>query len=278
MRLTACSICKNRSDPLCGPHTWDTIRRTDAVQTVGLSGVPQPIRNGGENAMRKFLAILLCAALGVSAAVLAAAAEAGEYIAGGVVTFGSYEQDNNLDNGKEPVEWIVLQTDVDRAFLISRYCLDAHPYNTDFMPMTWEKCTLRVWLNEPFLSDLFSPEEQARILPTAVVNEDNPYYGTYGGKDTVDSIYLLSVGEAYQFFPEEASRAALPTAYAAARGAYVNEATGNTWWWLRTAGVRRIDASGVRQDGRISGYGSRDVYRPSGAIRPVLWVQIPDSN
>lgn len=228
--------------------------------------------------MKKFLAVLLCAALCVSAAIPAMAAEANSYATGSIVTFGSYEQDNNPDNGKEPVQWIVLQSDGDRAFLISQYCLDAHPYNTDFVPMTWEKCTLRIWLNNTFMNELFSAEEQAQILPVTVVNENNPNYGTYGGKDTVDQIYLLSVGEAYQYFPEEAGRQALPTAYAIARGAYVNETSGNTWWWLRTAGVRRIDASGVRQDGRISGYGSRDVYRPSGAIRPVLWIQIPDSN
>ena len=70
---------------------------------------------------------------------------------------------------------------------------------------------------------------------------------------------------------------AVPTAYAKARGVYVEEETGVTWWWLRSPGVRPIDVSGVRADGRISGYGSRDVYRPSGALRPAIWVTVENA-
>ena len=32
------------------------------------------------------------------------------------------------------------------------------------------------------------------------------------------------------------------------------------------------DAEEWRAGGRISGYGSRDVNRPSGSLRPVIWV------
>ena len=221
--------------------------------------------------MKKFFAFVLGMALLTSAAC---AAETNQYTVGGTVILGNYEQDNNLDNGKEPVEWIVLETNGAQAFLISKYCLDARPYNTDFVPMTWEKCTLRAWMNSEMINELFSADEQANILSTQVVNDNNPDYGTYGGLDTQDKLFLLSFDEVYRYFPTDQSRQAQPTAYAVARGAYLNADTGNTWWWLRTAGVRRIDACGVRQDGRVSGYGSRDVYRPSGTLRPVLWVNI----
>lgn len=228
--------------------------------------------------MKKFLAVLLVVILCASVAVWAAAEQTNEYAVGNIVTFGSYEQDNDPGNGKEPVDWIVLESDGAKALLISEYCLDAHAYNTAFVKMTWERCTLRAWLNSDFMNEMFTPEEQAKILSTDVVNDNNPDYGTYGGNDTVDKIYLLSFGEAYRYFPTDESRQAKPTAYAIENGAYVNEETGNTWWWLRTAGVRRIDACGVRQDGRVSGYGSRDVYRLSGTIRPVLWVSIGNAN
>lgn len=38
-----------------------------------------------------------------------------------VITFGAYEQDNDLTNGKEPIEWIVLDVDkkTNRALVIS---------------------------------------------------------------------------------------------------------------------------------------------------------------
>ena len=226
--------------------------------------------------MNKVIAVLVSVLICLVFVFSAIAEEINVYVAGNIVAFGSYEQDNNLENGTEPVDWIVLETDGEQALLISRYCLDARPYNTVFKAMTWEKCTLRKWLNDSFLHTAFSAKEQARILPVTVINDNNPDYGTYGGEDTTDQIYLLSHGEVFRYFPTEESRRAQPTAYAVAQGAYYNETTGNTWWWLRTAGVRRIDACGVRQDGRVSGYGSRDVYRPSGTIRPVLWVSVAE--
>lgn len=224
--------------------------------------------------MKRCFAVLLGLAMCLSVAFPASSQGNGGYTVGSTVTFGHYEQDNNLDNGQEPVDWIVLKVEGDKAFLISQYCLDAHAYHVDFVPMTWAKCTLRVWLNEVFYNVAFSAEEQARIQEVTVSNPDNPHYGTYGGDDTTDRVYLLSLAEAYEYFPDQTGRQGVPTAYAVARGGYLNETTGKTWWWLRSPGVRRIDACGVRADGRISGYGSRDVYRPSGTIRPVLWVAL----
>ena len=196
------------------------------------------------------------------------------YIVDGIVTLGSYEQDNNLNNGKEPIDWLILKVDGNQALLISKYCLDARPYNKDFVRMTWSACTLRAWLNDAFFNEAFSAEEQARIVPVTVINANNPHYSTKGGADTIDKIFLLSLAEVYEFFPDQTGRQAHPTEYAKAQGAYVNESSGNTWWWLRSPGVRPIDACGVRADGRVSGYGSRDVNRPSGTIRPVLWIKI----
>ena len=223
--------------------------------------------------MKKLAAVILMLTLCLSITNLAAAEQSAVYAVGDTVTFGHYEQDNNADNGKEPVEWIVLDVQEGRVLLLSRYCLDARAYNKAFIPMTWAKCDLRAWMNDTFLSDLFTAEEQAKIVPATVANDNNPHYGTYGGEDTTDKIYLLSLAEAEHYFPDIPTRVAQPTAYAKARGAYVNEQNGNTWWWLRTPGVRRIDACGVRADGRISGYGSRDVNRPSGTLRPVLWMK-----
>lgn len=224
--------------------------------------------------MKRCFAILLGLTLCLSFTLSASAEQTNEYSVGSIVTFGVYEQDNNLDNGKEPVDWIVLKIDGSQALLISKYCLDARAYNKDFIPMTWSKCTLRVWLNDTFLNETFSAEEQAKITPVKIVNANNPHYSTYGGEDTTDKIFFLSLAEVYEFFPDQTGRQAQPTEYAKAQGAFVNESNGNTWWWLRSPGVRPIDACGVRADGRVSGYGSRDVNRPSGTIRPVLWVNI----
>ena len=226
--------------------------------------------------MKKCLIATLCLTLVLMLALPAAAESTPDYAVGSYVTFGHYEQDNEPQNGKEPVEWLVLERQEDRVFLLSRYCLDARAYHTDFIPMTWELCALRSWMNGEFFTELFTPEEQARVLETEVVNRKNPHYSTPGGNDTLDRIYLLSLAETEAYFPSIPTRQASATAYAKAHGAFVNEKNGNSWWWLRSPGVRRIDACGVRADGRISGYGSRDVNRPSGTIRPVIWLSIEE--
>ena len=193
---------------------------------------------------------------------------------GDFVTFGTYEQDGNLNNGSEPLEWIVLDVVDGRAMLITNYCIDARAYHVDFIPMTWEHCTLRKWLNSEFIDIAFSAEEQTVIPTVTIQNPGNQFYGTPGGNATDDRVFLLSHDEAMEFFKEDSLRQGIPTPYAVERGAYYEEELNRTWWWLRTAGVRSIDACGVRVNGRISGYGSRDVYRPSGALRPVIWVEM----
>lgn len=251
--FSVCYICQQS-----GIHVPPIIRREVA-------------KKEGQTIMKRILAAMLALCL-CAAGVAMAQEETEEWAAGDVVVFGSYEQDNVLTNGKEPLEWIVLKTEDGRAMLITRYLIDARAYHEQFVNMTWSECTLRQWLNDTFLKEAFSQEEQARIQEVLVVNDDNPHYSTRGGEDTLDRVFLLSEAELLEFFPEQEQRTCQATEYAKAQGAYVDENNGNSWWWLRSPGVRPVDACGVRADGRISGYGSRDVNRPSGSLRPVIWV------
>lgn len=61
---------------------------------------------------------------------------------GNIVTFGCYEQDNNLSNDAEAIEWIVLDVQDKKCLLLSKYGLDAKPYNAEYTATTWEKCTI----------------------------------------------------------------------------------------------------------------------------------------
>lgn len=47
----------------------------------------------------------------------------GEVIADSIITVGRYEQDNNVDNGPEPIEWRVLKVSDGNATLIPIKCL-----------------------------------------------------------------------------------------------------------------------------------------------------------
>ena len=48
---------------------------------------------------------------------------------GDIIVLGHYKQDNDLSNGKEPIEWIVLSNEEEKILLLSKYGLDCLPYN-----------------------------------------------------------------------------------------------------------------------------------------------------
>ena len=47
---------------------------------------------------------------------------------GDLVNLGNYEQDNNNENGKEKVTWLVLAIEGKKAFLVSEKVLDTKKY------------------------------------------------------------------------------------------------------------------------------------------------------
>ena len=199
------------------------------------------------------LSLILCAALLLG--VCAASAETLPEI-GSEITFGHYEQDEDLTNGQEPIEWIVLDVDEEnqKAFLLSKYCLETKVVYPERVPMYWGASTLREWMNGEFLNAAFTAEEQEKILTTTVTNE-NPHGMKGAGADTEDKLYLLSHEEILHYFPEQSSRMAYATEHAKAQGCTIGETTGACRWWLRTTGARKMDMWGVRVDGRLTAYG-----------------------
>ena len=55
----------------------------------------------------------------------------GTFEKGSIVTFGSYEQDGDEDNGQEPIRWIVLTVEDNKASLVSEAVLNKKPYHKD---------------------------------------------------------------------------------------------------------------------------------------------------
>lgn len=200
---------------------------------------------------------------------------------GTYITFGAYEQDNDTSNGKEEVEWLVLEVKDGKALVISKYALDCKQYNTSYIDVTWEICTLRKWLNNDFLNTAFSEEEKA-FIPTVTVPADEniyTYYDTNPGNATQDKVFLLSVIEADNYFSSDSARACNPTTYAETQGLYVYEyMDGNCEWWLRSPGDTQSSASYIDYDGDIIGYGGLLSTRKI-AVRPALWIDLsPDKS
>ena len=196
---------------------------------------------------------------------------------GDYVEFGSYEQDNDLSNGKEPIEWLVLDQQNNKVLLISRYALDCQKYNASYKTVTWEMCSLREWLNNNFLKKAFDSVEQSKILTTTISADKNPTYNSDPGKATQDKVFLLSITEANQYFTSFKELKCIGTAYSNGRGAMVNS-TGNCSWWLRTPGrnyteIKSPHAVSVNSAGFIGNSGN-EVSSLYIAIRPAMWINL----
>ena len=226
----------------------------------------------------------------------------GEVNVGDYVTFGHYDQDNDIDNGMEAIEWKVLDKKDGRALLLSKYVLDCKKYNDTYTSVTWETCTLRNWLNSDFLSTAFSSSEKSAIPTVTLSNPDNPNTGMEGGNDTNDRVFLLSLQEMQQYFALSdtwmdydggthdlagdtefigGSKDVItsPTANAAAQGAYPSpdyhdaEGKSSCWWWLRSPGVLSNYAANVSNYGSVCA-GGDNVFSNAHAVRPALWVNL----
>lgn len=188
-----------------------------------------------------------------------------------------YNPDSTMKFGNYhgAVEWLVLDKKDDKALLISKYCLDAKEYdkNEKNESVTWETSTLRQWLNSCFINEAFTDEEKALICDTYLQNPDNPEYGTDGGSNTTDKVFLLSIDEATRYFASDKARMAEATDYAKEHGIYVSGKNGNSWWWLRSLGRNNSDAAYVDIGGSVRNYGSYANDGESG-VRPAIWANI----
>ena len=189
------------------------------------------------------------------------------------VFFGSYPQSDVSGYTKDPIEWYVLEKNDSKALLLSKYILDTKPYNNDDVKITWENCSLRVWLNNDFYNYAFSNNEKNNILDTNVVNNDNEEYGTKGGNNTKDKIFLLSADECKNYLVNFKSINTTGTSYAPA----------NYQWWLRSPGSKQSYAR-LAESGAYSNpvgwlaYGGSDLWKRHGGsgyagVRPALWVK-----
>ena len=170
----------------------------------------------------------------------------------------------------EPIKWRVLQSENGEAFLLSDVILDKQLYNENDKYVTWEKSSLRAWLNKKFIKRAFIDEEREKINITEIINQDNPVYGTEGGNNTFDKIFLLSLsevseqqdGEKYGFLDDEIR----------ACGKSDFSKTGS-WWWLRSPGYASDSAAVVSSRGWVAMSG-RDVYYFYDGVRPALHLNL----
>ena len=190
-------------------------------------------------------------------------------------TFGVYEQDNDLTNGWEPIEWQVLAVEDGRALVISKYGLDDKPFVGSSGSAAWETSSIRAWLNGVFYENVFSPAERDQIIEVSLENPAGPQRNMITGSDvyypeTSDRIFLLSLEETIRYFQDEGSRICQPTAYTES---LFPENLGNAIFWsLRTEGVSSGYIMAVDSRGSFDQFVIRTSY--SSMIRPAFWIDL----
>jgi len=199
----------------------------------------------------------------------------------------------------EPVKWRVLGVSGDAALVISDVALDSQPYNANWEEVTWGTSGMRSWLNaygpsfnqpgtdftdKSFKGAAFSSNERSAILTTDLVTPDNTAYGTEGGDNTTDRVFLLSETEAYYtsyglvgaYDTKDEARRCKASDYAHAMGAMRSSESGldgNCYWWVRSPGQFVQSAAFVNYDGSVNRDGYR-VYGGNIAVRPALTIDL----
>jgi hypothetical protein len=193
-------------------------------------------------------------------------------VVGGSVYFGSYEQDNKKANGKEEIKWLVAEIKDNRMLLVSDNVLDRMPYNTVEKKVTWNDSSLRKWLNTVFIEEAFSLEEQARIPSVKISNLNNPEFGTKGGRDTNDKVFLLSIEEFGRYMSDDGLKGfAKWSAYAWKQQGQVILGSA---WWLRSPGEDETKAAGVNSINRLLTKGNVVNEIDDAGVRPVIWLNL----
>ena len=184
----------------------------------------------------------------------------GDYPANMIIKMGKFEQDNDLSNGPEELEWQIVKHGNGKYLLISRHILTAISWvKPGDARSNWKNSLVCEWLNGEFYDGVFSEEEKEYIYLTDL-DEANEckifcpydyYISNYAFENNIiccePTPYALEMGvEVYSFENYDGSLSKTYLYYAL-RG---------------TSGTTMAASSGYRA-------GSPDV---TPGIRPAMWV------
>ncbi len=192
-------------------------------------------------------------------------------------------------------EWRVLDKQNDRALIITDDIIEQRSYHDIYKAITWADCSLRKYLNSEFY-DTFSETDKSRIITVLNKNLDNQWYGTEGGEDTEDKIFLLSIEEAVcEYFGDSSeelyNRGKSENYWFRKKDKNNNRRVatykGGIWkWWLRSPGrvseKTWLQSSGcmskkavyIHGDGNIGIQGNPAFGDNIGGVRPALWLDL----
>ena len=208
---------------------------------------------------------------------------------GDVVVFGDYCHHNNIYGvyyENNPLKWLVLEQREGKVLLLSLQSVNILSFvsREEYLEQkdngfTWENSAIREYLNQELLYLMFQQEELSCICETVVYTPDNPIYGTDGGADTTDYLFLLSIEEAQKYFSTDLERRTqivpdveLPQYDLMPHQHYLNT-TDYYDWWLRSPGKKPDIAACVGRFGDIMMEGQW-VDTEDVSIRPAMWIDL----
>ena len=100
------------------------------------------------------------------------------------IKFGKYEQDGNLKNGKEDIEWRVVKKSGDKYLLISDKVLDVIDLTNDIEIKFFEDSYAYSFANSEFIDEAFNDNEKSKL-------------------ELVDNQYILYYDEVLKKYDEE---------------------------------------------------------------------------
>ena len=208
---------------------------------------------------------------------------------GDVVVFGDYCHHNNIYGvyyENNPLKWLVLEQRGGKVLLLSLQSVNILSFvsREEYLEQkgngfTWENSAIREYLNQELLYLMFQQDELSCISETIVQTADNPIYGTDGGEDTTDYLFLLSIEEAQKYFFTDLERRTqivpdveLPQYDLMPHQHYLNT-TDYYDWWLRSPGESSEKAACVGRFGDIMMEGQW-VDTEEVSIRPAMWIDL----
>lgn len=97
------------------------------------------------------------------------------------------------------IAWKVLKCEGDKYLLIADKALDCIPYNTELKETTWEKCTLRQWLNNRQTSCCEKRFRAKRVGGTAVERNNFSNIDLHRNYSTCKQKICLSWNHAFMY-------------------------------------------------------------------------------
>ncbi|MHB1154613.1 MAG: DUF6273 domain-containing protein [Eubacteriales bacterium] len=227
--------------------------------------------------MKKLMMVIIAALLVLNLTACGNNSDDAAYEMGDVLKFGKYE-------------WVVLDIDDEegRILILSKNIVTRKAYHTSETKITWAECELRKYLNNVFIEESFTASEEKLIVESTIDNADNQIFGTAGGTETTDKVFLLNLDEVIKYFGNSGKFYGRPNKkpgefwtqeeceisdeYNYDRMA--EDLDGSRWYWLlRSPGYFDFHAAIIQADGIIFLYGA-SVNESGCGIRPALWMKI----